>query len=186
MLDRMGKKSARNLVEAIERSKSMGFARVLCALGIPQVGASAAAAIADHFGDMDHLLAADVEQLVEVPDIGAVTAENIVRWLRMDQSRHLIQTLRDAGVSMEAARQEPKDTSLDGLTFVLTGTLSRFTREEASALIVSHGGKCASSVSKKTSYVIAGENAGSKLTKAQSLGVPVLSEEDFLAMIGGA
>ncbi len=182
-LERMGKKSAQNLIDAIDASRGRGLARVLCALGIPQVGASAAAAIAAEFGSMDALLQADADRLVQVQDVGEITAKNIVDWLALPQSRHLIDTLRRAGVKLENEQREVTDRRFEGLTFVLTGTLTAFTREEASAIITGFAGKCASSVSKKTSYVLAGENAGSKLTKAQSLGVPVISEDDFRAMI---
>ncbi len=183
VLERMGRKSAENLINAIEASKSRGFARVLCALGIPQVGSSAASAIAAHFGSMDALMSAGSDELTQVQDIGTVTAENIVSWLAMPQSRHLISVLKEAGVVMEEERKAISDRRFEGLTFVLTGTLSSYTRDEASKIIASFAGKCSGSVSKKTDYVLAGENAGSKLTKAQSLGVKIISEEDFSRMI---
>lgn len=185
-LDRMGKKSAENLINAIESSKSRGLARVLSALGIPQVGTSAAAAIADHFGSIDALMEAGVDELTQIQDIGAVTAQNIAAWLSLEQSRHLICALKDAGVIMETQKKTVADSRFAGMTFVLTGTLPTYTREEASAIIASYGGKCSSSVSKKTTYVIAGDNAGSKLTKAENLGVAVIDETEFNNMIKAA
>lgn len=181
-LDRMGDKSAKNLIAAIENSKQAGLARLLCAFGIRQVGQKAAKVLASHYGDLDELMAADAESLTTIPDIGGITAGFIVDWFQNPQSQDLINKLRAAGVSF-ASREEKKDDRFAGLTFVLTGTLSRFTRDEASAIIESFGGKASSSVSKKTAYVLAGENAGSKLTKAESLGVKIISEEEFETMI---
>ena len=181
-LDRMGKKSAENLIASIEKSKDAGLARLVCAFGIRQVGQKAAKVLAAHFANLDSLIAADAEALTALPDIGEITAGFITEWFSKPQSMHLIGRLRDAGVSFES-REERRDSRFAGMTFVLTGTLEHFTRDEASAIIESYGGKSASSVSKKTSYVLAGENAGSKLTKAESLGVPVISEQDFAAMI---
>ena len=181
-LDRMGDKSAKNLIAAIENSKQAGLARLLCAFGIRQVGQKAAKVLARYYGDLDELMAADAEALTTIPDIGGITAGFIVNWFGNPQSQDLIHKLRAAGVSF-ASREEKKDDRFAGLTFVLTGTLSRFTRDEASAIIESFGGKASSSVSKKTTYVLAGENAGSKLTKAESLGIKIISEEEFEAMI---
>ena len=182
MLDRMGEKSAANLIAAIDRSRGAGLARLVCAFGIRQVGQKASKVLASHFADLDELMAASAEALTLIPDIGAVTAGFIVDWFSKPQSQHQISLLRQAGVSF-VSKEEKKDDRFAGMTFVLTGALERFTRDEASAIIESYGGKASSSVSKKTSYVVAGENAGSKLTKAESLGIPVLSEEDFAAMI---
>ena len=182
-LERMGRKSAENLIAAIEASKSAGLARVLYALGIRQVGAAAARTLAREYGSMDALLAADEENLTGVADIGPVTAQYIADWFRAPQSRHLLERLKDAGVSMEST-EEVADTRFAGMTFVLTGTLNLMTRSEAEAKIQSLGGKAASGVSKKTTLVVAGENAGSKLTKAEALGVRVISEEEFLSMLG--
>ena len=181
-LDRMGDKSAKNLIAAIENSKQAGLARLLCAFGIRQVGQKAAKVLASYYGDLDELMAADAEALTTIPDIGEITAGFIVNWFGNPQSQDLIHKLRAAGVSF-ASREEKKDDRFAGLTFVLTGTLSRFTRDEASAIIESFGGKASSSVSKKTAYVLAGENAGSKLTKAESMGIKIISEEEFEAMI---
>ena len=181
-LERLGDKSAAKLIAAIDKSRAAGLARLLCAFGIRQVGQKAAKVLASHYADLDALMAADTEELTRVPDIGAITAGFITEWFSMPQSQHQIRLLREAGVDF-ASHEEKKDDRFVGLTFVLTGALERFTRDEASALIESFGGKASSSVSKKTSYVVAGENAGSKLTKAQSLGIPVLSEDEFADML---
>ncbi len=181
-LDRMGEKSAANLMAAIENSKSAGLARLLCAFGIRQVGQKAAKVLASHFSDLDSLIAAGTEELTAIPDIGGITAGFIREWFSLPQSQHLIGRLREAGVDF-TSHEEKKDERFAGKTFVLTGTLSRYTRDEASAIIESYGGKASGSVSKKTSYVLAGENAGSKLTKAESLGVRILSEDEFEEMI---
>ena len=181
-LDRMGKRSAANLLKAIENSKTKGLASVLCAFGIRQVGTKASKVLARHFGSMDKLMEATLEELTEVPDIGPITAGFIRQWLDQSQSQHQIQRLREAGVSMESA-EAVQDTRFKGMTFVLTGTLEKFTRNEAAAIIERMGGKASGSVSKKTTYVLAGENAGSKLTKATELGITILSEEEFEAMI---
>ena len=181
-LDRMGKVSSANLLAAIEKSKQAGLARLLCAFGIRQIGQKAAKVLAGYYPDLDSLMAADEEALTRIPDIGAITARFLVEWFANPQSRHLIESLRAAGVDF-SSREEKRDARFAGLSFVLTGTLEHYTREEASALIESYGGKTSSSVSKKTSYVLAGENAGSKLTKAESLGIHVLTEAEFTAMI---
>lgn len=182
MLDRMGEKSAANLIASIDRSREAGMARLVCAFGIRQVGQKAAKILASHFSSLDELMEAGVEELTLIPDIGAITAGFIVDWFSKPQSQHQIAMLRRAGVSF-ASKEEKKDNRFAGQTFVLTGALERFTRDEASAIIESYGGKASSSVSKKTSYVVAGENAGSKLTKAESLGIRILTEEEFAAMI---
>lgn len=181
-LDRMGKKSAQNAVDAIARSKENDLWRLIFALGIRQVGAKAAKILATHFGSMDGLRRATAEELTEIDDVGAVTADYITRWMQSDQAADLLARLQKAGVNMEC-HQELVDRRFAGMTFVLTGALTRFTREEAGEMIELRGGKVSSSVSKKTTYVVAGENAGSKLKKAGELGVSVLSEEDFLALI---
>jgi len=181
-LERMGKKSAENLIAAIENSKEAGLSRLLCAFGIRQVGQKASKVLAAHYDDLDRLKVATAEELTNIPDIGAITAKFITEWFNNPQSLHLIEKLRDAGVSFKS-REEKKDNRFAGMTFVLTGALERFTRDEASAIIESYGGKASSSVSKKTSYVLAGENAGSKLTKAESLGIKIISEDEFAEMI---
>ena len=181
-LDRMGEKSAANLLAAIENSKSAGLARLLCAFGIRQVGQKAAKVLASYYKNLDALMAATAEELTLIPDIGGITAGFITEWFSLPQSLHLIGRLRAAGVDFES-HEERKDDRFAGQTFVLTGTLSRYTRDEASAIIESFGGKASGSVSKKTSYVLAGENAGSKLTKAESLGIRILTEDEFEDMI---
>ena len=181
-LDGQGKKSAENLRRSIEASKENDLSRLLCAFGIRQVGVKAAKVLASTFGSMDALMQADMETLTAVPDVGQTTAENIMQWFASEQSRDLIEKLRAAGVNFES-HSAVTDTRFAGKTFVLTGALSLFTRDEATEKIESFGGKAASSVSKKTSYVVAGENAGSKLKKANELGIPVLSEQEFLEML---
>lgn len=181
-LERMGKKSAQNAVNAIARSKENDLWRLIFALGIRQVGAKAAKVLAAHFGSMDALRRATAEELTGIDDVGAITADYIIRWMQSNQAADLLERLKNAGVNM-ACKQEMVDRRFAGMTFVLTGTLTRFTREEAGEMIEQRGGKSASSVSKKTTYVVAGENAGSKLKKAQELQIPVLNEEDFLALL---
>ena len=181
-LERMGKKSAENLIAAIEQSKRRGLARLLCAFGVRQVGSAAGRALARRFPDLDALMEATLFDLMEIPDVGPVTAQYLIDWFSSPQSQRQIARLREAGVSFES-REELAGTRFLGKTFVLTGTLSRRTRDEAKAIIESYGGKAAGSVSKKTSYIVAGEAAGSKLTKARELGIPVLTEEEFEAML---
>ena len=181
-LERMGKKSAQNLMAAIEKSKSQDLSRLLFAFGIRQVGQKAGKILARRFGSLDKLQAATVEELTGVDDIGAITAQSIVDWFASPQSQHLIARLKEAGVNMQA-ETAGEDQRFAGKTFVLTGTLDRFTRAEATKMIEDRGGKAAGSVSKKTTYVVAGEAAGSKLRKAQELGVTVLTQEEFLALM---
>lgn len=181
-LERMGKQSTDNLLRAIETSKQNDLSRLLNAFGIRQVGTKAAKVLARTFGSLDALMAATEEELTAVPDIGAITAANLTRWFADSQSQDLIARLRQAGVNFES-REQVQDTRFMGMTFVLTGALSLFTRDEATARIEEMGGKATSSVSKKTTYVVAGENAGSKLKKANELGIPVLSEQEFLEML---
>ena len=135
-----------------------------------------------HFPDLDAVISADEEELKAIPDIGAITAGFITEWFSLEQSKHQIRLLREAGVSFDS-RESIVDSRFAGKTFVLTGALQNYTRDEASAIIERYGGKASGSVSKKTSYVLAGENAGSKLTRAQELGIPVISEEEFAEMI---
>jgi len=181
-LERMGKKSARNLVAAIGKSREQDLSRLLFSFGIRQIGQKTAKVLAARFRTLDALCGATLEELTTVEDIGAVTAQSLLNWLSDPQSRHLIQRLKEAGVNMTAAEQG-SDRRFEGQTFVLTGTLERFTRAEATEMIEARGGKASGSVSKKTAYVVAGEAAGSKLRKAQELGIPVLSEEEFLALM---
>ena len=177
-----GKTAAKKLLAAIEASKQQDMSKLIYALGIRQVGAKTGKVLAAAFGGMDGLMQATVEELTEVPDVGAVTAQNIYDWFHQEQSMHMLRQLREAGVNFESKRVIT-DTRFAGKIFVLTGALSKFTREEATEKIELFGGKASGSVSKKTSYVVVGENAGSKERKARELGIPILSEDDFLAMI---
>jgi len=181
-LDRMGEKSAQNAVNAIAASKENDLWRLINALGIRQVGDKAAKVLASHFGTFDAMAAATEEELTAIDDVGAVTAAYIRRWIADPQSQDLVAGLKAAGVNM-TCKEEMVDNRFAGMIFVLTGALERFTREEAGEMIEKRGGKSAGSVSKKTTYVVAGENAGSKLRKAQDLGIPVLTEEEFLALL---
>ncbi len=178
----MGKKSAENLISAIESSKSNGLVKLLGSLGIPQVGQAAAKVLARRFGSMEALESAAIEELTDTEDVGPVTAQNIRSWLDSDQAMHLLGLLKKAGVDMTYS-EDVSDRRFEGKIFVLTGALSKYTRDEAGEIIERMGGKTASSVSKKTSYVLAGENAGSKLTKAQSLGIQIITEDEFETMI---
>ena len=180
-LDRMGKKSAENLITAIEDSKSRGLERLLFALGIRQVGEIAAEEIARKFRTMDALFEATLDDFLTVNDIGEITATALVEFFADPANRALCERLSELGVLCEATGEE-RGSLFEGLTFVLTGTLPTMTRDEASAIIKANGGKVSGSVSKKTSYVLAGEEAGSKLTKARDLGVTVIDESRFLEM----
>lgn len=177
-----GGKAAQKLLDAIGHSKQQDVSRLIYALGIRQVGAKTGKVLAATFGSLDALIEASVEALTQVPDVGEVTAKNIWDWFNQPQSRHMVERLREAGVNFESTR-EVSDERFAGMTFVLTGALSKFTREEATEKIELLGGKAAGSVSKKTTYVVAGENAGSKERKARELGIPILSEDDFLEML---
>ena len=178
----LGQKSADNLKAAIDKSRENDLSRLLCAFGIRQVGVKAAKVLASHFGTLDALMNATEEALLEVPDVGKTTADALRAWFQSPQSQDLIARLRAANVNFTSHNQVT-DTRFVGKTFVLTGALRLFTRDEVTAKIESFGGKAAGSVSKKTSYVVAGENAGSKLKKANELGIPVLSEQEFLDML---
>ena len=186
-LERMGEKSAQNLVEALDRSRHTQFARFIFALGIREVGEATARALARHFGGLDALMRANEESLMEVSDVGPVVAHHVATFFQQPHNREVIQALRDAGVHWEetepAARKE-EALPLAGNTYVLTGALESMTREEAGERLMALGAKVTGSVSKKTTAVIAGEAAGSKLAKAEKLGVPVLDEAAFLALIG--
>ena len=178
----MGRKSAENLVQAIEESKGRGLERLLFALGVRQVGEAAAEQIAAKMQTLDRVFEASVDDFLEIPDIGEITAGALVEFFADEGTRRLCERLREAGVSFEAVKQKKSD-AFEGLTFVLTGTLPTMTRDEASALIKERGGKVSGSVSKKTSYVLAGDEAGSKLTKAKELGITVIDESELLKMM---
>ena len=181
-LDRMGKRSAKKLLAALEKSKEQDLSRLIYAFGIRQVGQKAGKILAARFQTLENLQNATLEELTAVDDIGEITAQSVLDWMASPQSRHLIDRLREAGVNMTAAEQG-SDQRFAGMTFVLTGALEKFTRDEASEMIEARGGKASGSVSKKTTYVVAGEAAGSKLRKAQELGVPVLTEDEFLELL---
>ena len=180
-LDRMGRRSAKKLLEAIEKSKQQPLSRLLYAFGIRQVGQKAAGLLARQFGSMDRLQEATREELCAIPDIGEITAESLCRWLESAQGQHLIARLREAGVNMTQP-DEQLSRRLEGRTFVITGTLEKRSRQEMTQFIQQHGGKVSGSVSKRTDYLVAGEDAGSKLQKARELGVPVLTEGELEAM----
>lgn len=182
-LDRMAQKSAQNVLDALQKSKATTLARFIYALGIRHVGESTAKSLASHFGKLDALLAASEEQILEVDDIGPVVARSILGFLADPLNRELIEQLRAAGIHWEESEPGPRATHLAGKTFVLTGTLPTLRRDEAQAMIEAAGGKVAGSVSKKTSYVVAGEEAGSKLAKAEELGVPVLDEAALMKLL---
>ena len=181
-LERMGPKSADNLIRAIDASRRRGMARLVYALGIRQVGVSASRTLASRYGSMEALERADSEELQQIEDVGPVTAAYLTEWFAQEQSRHLIRRLREAGVEMDS-RETVVDRRFAGMTFVLTGTLSSMGRDAAKTAIEERGGKASSSVSKKTTLVVAGENAGSKLDKARELGIRVIDEQEFLTMI---
>lgn len=186
MLDRMGESSTANLLASIEESKHRPLSRLIAALGIRNVGVVAARSLAKAFGSMDQLKKATVLELAALPDFGMITAQCVADFFSKESNLALIEKLRSYGVNMTEETGEKSGTAFTGKIFVLTGTLSKYTRNEASELILAQGGTVSSSVSKNTSYVLAGESAGSKLTKAQSLGVTVISEDDFEKMLADA
>jgi DNA ligase (NAD+) len=182
-LDRMGAKSAKKLIASIEKSKTAGFDRLIYALGIRNVGEKAAKVLASAFGDIDSLAKADKEALVAIPDFGEITADAVIAYFSHAQTSELIESLKACGVVTTYAT-EKTDAVFEGMTFVLTGTLPTLSRDEATAIVERHGGKASSSVSSKTTYVVAGEKAGSKLVKAQNLGVSIIDEDTLLEMAG--
>lgn len=182
-LKKNGQKFTQNLIEAINNSKNNDLYRLIAALGIRHIGIKAAKTLAKKYKTMDSLINASLESLAMTDDIGEISANSIYEFFRQDQTIDLINRLKEANVNMEALDTEDIDNRFEGKTFVLTGTLERFTRKEASDLIEKHGGKTSGSVSKKTDYVLAGEDAGSKLTKAQNLGVEIITEEQFEEMM---
>ena len=182
-LKKNGKKFAQNLMDAIEKSKSNDLSKLITGLGIRHIGAKSAKNLARKFRTIDNLMNASIEELSVQNDVGEITAKSIYEFFREEQSIDLINKLKLAGVNMESLEEENTDNRFEGKTFVLTGALSKYSRDEASDIIEKLGGKTSGSVSKKTSYVLAGEDAGSKLTKAQNLGVTVITEEEFEEMI---
>lgn len=181
-LEKFKEKSAANLLHAIENSKQNNLDKLLFGFGIRNIGDKAAALLAEHFGTLEAIREADIEKISEIDGFGGVMGQSVVEFFAKDGTTDLIHRLADAGVNM-TWKGEPKGDKLAGMTLVVTGTLETLSRNEAEALIVKNGGKASGSVSKKTAYVVAGTAAGSKLTKAQALGVPVLTEEEFLAML---
>ena len=181
-LERMGRKSAENLITSIEKSKSAGLERLLYALGIRQVGEVAAEEIAAKLKTLDNVMNAGLEDFAAIPDIGDITASAIVDFFAEERVIELCERLREAGLNLNAVKEQ-KSSIFEGKTFVLTGTLPTMTRDEASEIIKERGGKVSGSVSKKTSYVLAGEEAGSKLTKAKELGITIIDEKEFLEMV---
>ncbi len=182
-LDRMGDKSAANLINAIEKSKSNPLEKLINSFGIRHIGLKSAKMLAKHFKTMDALMNAPYEELCEINEVGNIMAESIVKFFDNQQARDLIEKLKAVGVNMESDYEENEDNRFAGMTFVLTGTLPTMSRNEASEIIESFGGKVSGSVSKKTTYVLAGEEAGSKLDKALELGINVIDENQFLEMI---
>ena len=180
--ERMGEKSAANLMASIEKSKKAGLSRLLFALGIRNIGQKAADALAQNFGTMDAVMTASSEDISAIDGFGDVMAKSLIEYFSLPQSKKLIEKLKEHGILMEAEKKVVSD-KLHGFTFVLTGTLPTMSRDEASAIIIASGGKVASSVSKKTDYVLAGEKAGSKLNKAESLGIKIIDENEFMEMV---
>ncbi len=182
-LERMAEKSANNLISAIEKSKQCELYRVLYALGVRNIGLKAARLVCESFLTIDDIMNAKAEAFEQIEGFGSIMAQSLENYFSLDSTKNLIAELKSLGLEMKPSEQKKKGGVFEGKTFVLTGTLPTMTRSEASKLIEQNGGKTSSSVSKKTSYVLAGEEAGSKLTKAQSLGIEILSEEEFLKML---
>jgi len=183
-LERFAEKSAANLIAQIEKSKKVPFDRFINALSIPHVGERVAQILAENFSSVDALMNAAPEELTEIHTIGMEIAESIVHFFRYEQHRELIRKMLAAGVEIKYETKAPVSDKLKGMVFVFTGGLDTMTREEAEKLVALNGGRATSSVTKKTNYVVAGKDPGSKLEKAQSLGIEILSEEDFKKMVG--
>ena len=182
-LDRMGRKSAENLILAIEKSKSADLYRLVYALGVRHIGEKAAKLLCEHFLSIEAIFEAGVEEIASIDGFGLIMAQSVYDYFSLEETKELIADLKLAGVQMKPLQRQKKEGVFLDKTFVLTGTLPTMSRKEASLLIEQNGGKTSSSVSKKTDYVLAGEDAGSKLTKAQSLGITVISEAELLQMI---
>ena len=181
-LKKNGKKFAQNLVDSINTSKQNDLYRLITALGIRHVGGKASKLLAKKYKTIDNIMNASFEELSEINDIGEVMANSIKEFFMQEQTKDLIEKLKTAGVNTISLEEESLDNRFEGKTFVLTGSLQKYTRKEAEDIIEKFGGKTSGSVSKKTDYVLAGEEAGSKLIKAQSLGVTIISEEEFEKM----
>jgi DNA ligase (NAD+) len=182
LLERTGEKTVSNLKNAIEKSKENDVSKLIFAFGIRHIGAKAAKLIAEHFGDIDAVLNANASDFENIEGFGEIMAKSAAEFFALDNTKQMIERLKNLGVNMKSLKVV-SDARFQGKTFVLTGTLSKYNRNEASEIIESFGGKTSSSVSKKTDYVLAGEDAGSKLEKAQKLGVAVISEDEFEEMI---
>jgi DNA ligase (NAD+) len=187
-LERMGKKSAQNLIQGIEQSRTRGLERVLTGLGIRQVGEHVAEVLAQEFGDIESIQNASSERLAQVSEIGPERAESIRRFFDSEQGRKTIAELMELGIKLSADARSAAagESPIAGKTFVVTGTLQRYGRQDIEALIKRQGGKATGSVSKKTDYLVAGAEAGSKLAKARELGIPILNEDEFDALLNGA
>ena len=183
-LKKNGTKFAQNLIDSINESKKNDLYKLLTAFGIRHVGAKASKILARKYRNIENLSNASFEELSQINDVGSVMANSIIEFFTQNQTKELIKKLKEAGVNMECLEEQSDDNRFEGKTFVLTGSLELFTRKEAEDIIEKFGGKTSSSVSKKTDYVLAGEEAGSKLTKAQELGVTIISESEFKTMIG--
>jgi DNA ligase (NAD+) len=182
-LERFGDRSAQSLVDEIAKSKKRAFHSVLFGLGIPQVGYQTAKLLAREFGSMDRLMKVTMDDLVAIDSIGPEMAQSIINYFSDESARKIIKELKAAGLSMSSTEVTPSEQPLAGMTFVFTGTLTKWKRSEAGEIVENLGGKTSSSVSSKTTYVVAGPGAGSKLTNAQQLGVKILSEEEFAELI---
>jgi DNA ligase (NAD+) len=182
-LERFADKSAQNILDEIEKSKKLPLGRVIYGLGIRMVGERTAQFLAEHFGSMDDLMKASQEELEAVNEVGPKIAESIAEFFHEPRNRELVKRLRDAGLTFSGKKRE-RGTKLAGKTFVLTGTLAKYSRDEAKKLIEDAGGRVSGSVSKKTDYVVAGSDAGSKLDKAIELGVPVIEEDEMEKLVG--
>ena len=184
-LKKNGRKFASNLIEAIEKSKNSNLDKLICALGIRHIGTKSAKTLSKYFKNIDNLMKAEIDELSNINDVGSITAESIYYFFRQEQTTDLIEKLKKANVNMSFIQEKEYDNRFEGKTFVLTGSLQSYTRQEASEIIENYGGKTSSTVSKKTDYVLAGEEAGSKLTKAENLNITILSEKEFEEMIRG-
>jgi DNA ligase (NAD+) len=182
-IDRLGEKSIDNLLEAIEKSKSQPFSKVLFALGIRYVGSGAAQKITDNFNSIDDIISASEEEITAIHEIGPSISKSIRQFFSDKKNIKLIEELRKSGLTFKSEKKEIVQSAITGKTFVLTGTLSSLSRDEAGARIIALGGKVTSSVSKNTDFVVTGEKAGSKLTKAESIGIQILDESAFLKIL---
>lgn len=182
-LERMGEKSADNLIKAIQNSKKQPLSRLIYALGIPFIGSKASFLLAEALGSMDKLQTATYDELIKIPEIGSKMAESIITFFKQEQTKKLLTRLEEAGVNMEERRQVEGPKPLENLTFVLTGTLEKYSRKEAKEIIENLGGRVTGSVSKKTDYVVVGKDPGSKYDKAVELGVKIIDENEFDKLI---